>query len=87
MSSDGAADRVKVGQLSVARSWRDFIEQEALPGTGVASERFWEGLEALLGDLAPRNQALLEHRDALQAQLDRRRADLHLAPHRGHGQV
>ncbi len=70
MSSDGAADRVQVGQLSVARSWRDFIEQEALPGTGVAPSRFWEGLEALLSDLAPRNQELLQQRDALQAQLD-----------------
>ncbi len=55
-----------------------FIETEALPGTGIEAEGFWQGLAALLADLAPRNRALLDKRDALQARIDdwyRARAD------------
>ncbi|WP_207537209.1 malate synthase G [Sabulicella rubraurantiaca] len=56
--------------LDVAPELRSFIENEALPGTGVDPARFWQGMEAILRDLAPRNAALLAKRDALQAKLD-----------------
>ncbi len=46
------------------------IEDEALPGTGIAPERFWRGLSELLHGLGPRNRELLERRDALQATID-----------------
>jgi malate synthase len=48
----------------------DFIEREALPGTGLDAASFWSGLAALLTDLAPRNAELLAKRDVLQAQID-----------------
>ena len=57
-------------QLSVDPILRAFIDDEALPGTGVTPERFWSGLEAIVADMAPRNAALLARRDALQAQID-----------------
>jgi len=63
-------DRVTIGRLQVATILRDFIEQEALPGTGVATDRFWSGLEAIIHDLSPRNQALLDTRDEIQAKID-----------------
>jgi len=47
-----------------------FVNDEAIPGTGIAPEAFWSGLAALLRDLAPQNAALLARRDALQASLD-----------------
>jgi malate synthase len=56
--------------IEVAPILRDFLEQEALPGTGVAAGAFWSGLGALLRELAPLNAALLARRDALQARLD-----------------
>ncbi len=43
-----------------------------------AQAAFWEGLGRLIGDLAPRNAALLARRDAMQKQID----DWHTA-HRG----
>ena len=49
--------------------WR-FINEEALPGTGIAPERFWPGLAKLLRELAPVNATLLARRDALQQRLD-----------------
>jgi malate synthase len=47
-----------------------FVEESALPGTGVTAAAFWSGLASALADLAPRNRALLARRDALQAQID-----------------
>src|SRR5690606_17384314 len=49
----------------------EFIESEALPGTGVDPDAFWAGFDALVHDLAPRNRELLAKRDALQARLDK----------------
>ncbi len=56
--------------LRVAASLHAFVETEALPGSGLAADTFWSGFAALLRDLAPRNKALLAHRDALQAKID-----------------
>ncbi len=64
-------DRVSVGDIAVARSLYDFVNEEALPGTGVTAEAFWTGLDAIVRDLAPENRALLEKRDRLQSEIDR----------------
>ncbi len=58
------------GGLRIAKALFDFVNDEALPGTGVTVERFWSELEAILGDLTPRNRALLARRDELQAAID-----------------
>ncbi|HYG91114.1 MAG TPA: malate synthase G [Azospirillum sp.] len=63
-------ERIQVGGLQVAAELHRFIETEALPGTGVAPQQFWSGLDAILHDLAPRNRALLAKRDELQAKID-----------------
>ena len=62
--------RIKFGRLSVAEELHAFIEHEALPGTGIHPATFWNGMDALFADLAPRNRALLQRRIDLQAQLD-----------------
>ncbi len=56
--------------LSVAANLKDFIETEALPASGVNGPAFWSGLAGLVARFAPRNRALLETRDALQARID-----------------
>jgi len=63
-------DRIKKGGLQVARVLHELIEQRVLPGTGVESEKFWSGVEAILGEFASRNRALLVKRDELQASID-----------------
>ncbi|TXH91553.1 MAG: malate synthase G, partial [Pseudomonas sp.] len=63
-------ERVQVGGLQVAKALYDFVNNEAIPGTGVAAEQFWAGAEAVINDLAPKNRALLAKRDELQAQID-----------------
>ena len=62
--------RVTWSGLQVAKELADFIEIEALPGTGVAGRRLLDGFAAIVRDLAPQNRALLAQRDALQAQID-----------------
>lgn len=56
--------------LQVAEALSQFIENEALPGTGIDKAAFWRGFSALVHDLAPRNRALLAERDRLQQELD-----------------
>lgn len=63
-------DFVKVGNLQVARILYEFINAEALPGSKVDQEPFWNGLETLIRDLSPKNRALLAQRDDLQNQIN-----------------
>ena len=56
--------------LSVDSRLADFIDQRALPGTGLDAARFWSDFAALLGSFAPENSALLAKREDLQAQID-----------------
>src|SRR3546814_12355404 len=63
-------ERTTCKRLQVATELYQFIEREALPGTGVASDAFWSGFDKLVHDLAPKNRALLAQRDTLQAELD-----------------
>jgi len=58
------------GGLQVAANLDQFVETEALPGTGIDSAAFWSGFDALVHELAPRNRALLAERDRLQTELD-----------------
>ncbi|RSE89189.1 malate synthase G [Achromobacter denitrificans] len=62
--------RIQHHGLQVAANLNQFIEQEALPGTGLDADGFWQGFAALVDDLAPKNRALLAERDRLQAELD-----------------
>ena len=63
-------NRIDAHGLQVAASLYDFVDKEALPGTGVASGTFWAGFAAIIHDLAPVNSALLDQRDTLQRQID-----------------
>ncbi|PQP09335.1 malate synthase G, partial [Rhodococcus opacus] len=63
-------ERVEVGGLQVAKVLYDFVNEEALPGTGVDADGFWSGAAAVIDELAPKNKALLATRDDLQARID-----------------
>ncbi len=65
------AGRVNRSGLQVAEVLDTFINDEALPGSGVARDNFWSGVASLVSDLTQRNRTLLERRDELQSQIDR----------------
>ncbi|EKU54824.1 MULTISPECIES: malate synthase G [unclassified Acinetobacter calcoaceticus/baumannii complex] len=62
--------RIQKGKLAIAKELYDFIENEALPGTGLESETYWKNFEQVVVDLSPKNKALLAKRDDLQAKID-----------------
>src|SRR3954465_12061410 len=57
-------------RLQVATELHRFIEDQVLPATGVGRDKFWQGFDAIVSDLAPKNVALLAERDRLQTELD-----------------
>jgi malate synthase len=63
-------ERLNRAGLQVDAVLARFVEDEALPGTGVEAGAFWSGLAGLLADFAPQNRALLAKRDTLQTQID-----------------
>jgi len=64
-------DRVSAGNLRVARVLYDFVNNEALPGTDIDPDSFWAGVDKVVTDLTPQNEALLSTRDELQARIDK----------------
>ncbi|MDB5982804.1 MAG: glcB [Pseudomonas sp.] len=63
-------EHVQVGGLQVAKVLFDFVNNEAIPGTGLDAAAFWAGADKVIHDLAPKNKALLAKRDDFQAQID-----------------
>ena len=64
------ANYVKVGNLQVADVLYHFINEDALPGTGLDREQFWTDFETLFDDLTPINNQLLAKRDEIQHQIN-----------------
>jgi malate synthase len=63
-------DRVERSGLQVARVLADFVERQALPGTGHQPASFWAGVAEIFARYVPENVMLLARRDAIQAQID-----------------
>ncbi|MDP2080908.1 MAG: malate synthase G [Pseudotabrizicola sp.] len=63
-------ERIAITGLKVDARLVDFVEKQALPGTGIDSNSFWHGFAGAVEDLMPKNRALLQKRSALQAQID-----------------
>ncbi|KSU85404.1 malate synthase [Fictibacillus enclensis] len=61
---------VQKGNLQVAQELYEFIQSEALPGTGVNPDTFWSEFEGLIQDLTPKNRELLARRDEIQDRIN-----------------
>ena len=62
--------RIDRAGLAVAEPLARFIEERALPGTGIEPAAFWAGVAGLFARFAPENAMLLARRDDLQARID-----------------
>jgi malate synthase len=56
--------------LTIDQRLYDFINLQALPGTGLSQSAFWQGFACIIDTLSPMNKALLAKRDLLQQQID-----------------
>ena len=72
---------VQKGGIQVAQELYDFVNEKAIPGTGVDAEKFWAEFDALVNDLAPKNKALLAKRDDIQAKIDAYHTERKGQPH------
>ncbi|MCB1707678.1 MAG: malate synthase G, partial [Halioglobus sp.] len=63
-------DRIQRGGLQIAPVLCELLENDIAPGTGIAPEQFWQGLAAIVTELAPINRALLATREEMQAKID-----------------
>ena len=63
-------ERVNIEGLQVEKTLFDFFDADALPGLGMDADTFWGALAKLVADLGPRNKALLNVRDEMQAKID-----------------
>lgn len=64
------SDRIEKYGLKIMPAIYAFVEQEALPQSGVDPNRFWAGFADLAVKLMPQNRALLAERDRLQTAID-----------------
>jgi len=62
---------INTENLSISENFYDFINNEALPGTGVSKDNFWKGLSKISHELTPKNKKLINIRKKLQMDLDR----------------
>ena len=59
-----------VGGLQVAPCLYNFVNEQALPHTGLQQAQFWASFEKIINEFAPRNKQLLDKRLSLQQQID-----------------
>ncbi len=67
------ASYITAAQLQVDKTLYDFVANVVLaehPNKNLSAESFWQGFSDLVHAFAPRNQALLAKRDAIQAKMD-----------------
>ena len=48
--------------LKISSDLFDFINNEVITGTDIESDRFWEGFEKTVNELAPINKSLIDKR-------------------------
>lgn len=63
-------ERIHIGGRQVATVLYDLIVNEAIPGTGISTERFWANFENIITERGSVNKALLAKREDLQHQID-----------------
>ena len=64
------ADMVDRAGLMVAAELADFIDSQAIPGTGLAADAFWTGVADIFAHFTPENRELLAKRDRMQEKID-----------------
>ncbi|GAB5436516.1 malate synthase G [Falsiruegeria mediterranea] len=62
--------RVDKSGLQIAAEFVEFIEAQALPGTGVPAGEFWAGLARMMAELGPKNRSMLDKRAEIQSRVD-----------------
>ena len=67
--------KVTINDLRIDENLIKFINEEAIPGTGLDSDHFWKEFSNVVHELAPKNKNLIKKREEIQKKID----DWHLS--------
>ncbi|MFL2888047.1 MAG: malate synthase G [Pelagibacteraceae bacterium] len=67
--------KITLNNLKIDENLIKFINDEAIPGTGLDSDHFWKEFSNVVHELAPKNKNLIEKREEIQKKID----DWHLS--------
>ena len=67
--------KVNINNLKIDENLIKFINEEAIPGTGLDSDHFWKEFSNVVHELAPKNKNLIKKREEIQKKID----DWHLS--------
>ncbi len=56
--------------LKISQTLFNFVNEEAIPGTDLSSEHFWDKFSKVVHELAPINKNLIKKRETIQKQID-----------------
>ncbi len=56
--------------LKISTKLFDFINNEAIPGTNIKPDKFWDDFEKTVHELAPINKKLIQKREEIQKKID-----------------
>ena len=59
-----------VNNLKISEELLSFVNKELLKDLDISSEKFWEGFDKAVHDLAPKNKELIQIRENLQKKID-----------------
>ena len=63
-------NEVKKNNLVISSVLLDFVNNEAIPGTGINSDNFWLQFDKAVHELSPINKSLLNKREQIQKKID-----------------
>ena len=61
---------IEKNSLKISQSLFDFVNEEAIPGTKLNSEHFWDKFSKIVHELTPINNNLIKKRETIQKQID-----------------
>ena len=67
--------KITINNLKIDENLFKFINEEAIPGTGLDSDHFWKEFSNIVHELAPKNKNLIKKREEIQKKID----DWHLS--------
>jgi malate synthase len=62
--------KIVINNLKIDENLINFIDNEAIPGTNIKSEKFWKDFDNVVHKLALKNKELIQKRDNIQKKID-----------------
>ena len=61
---------IEKNELKISSTLFEFINNEAIPGTNVDSDKFWSNFSKIVHELTPLNKNLIKNRESIQKKID-----------------